>query len=163
VAPSRIEEFFFNLMVAGYVPILTHPERLTWINSHYGIMQRLAQAGVWMQITAGSLSGRFGPRPQYWAERMLEEGCVHVLATDAHDVERRPPNLSHGFELAAKRIGNDAAKDLVITRPRGVIENVPPTTLPMPQGASSRAAPADVDDRSRGPGGGRGLAGWLRR
>ena len=44
-------------MVAGYVPILTHPERLSWIKSHYGLMQRLVHAGVWMQMTAGSLTG----------------------------------------------------------------------------------------------------------
>ena len=31
VAPPRLEDLFFNLLVAGYVPILTHPERLTWI------------------------------------------------------------------------------------------------------------------------------------
>lgn len=54
VAPARLEQFFFEILVAGYVPILTHPERLTWINSRYATIQRLARAGVWMQITAGS-------------------------------------------------------------------------------------------------------------
>ena len=54
VAPPRIEEFFFGIMVQGYVPVLTHPERLTWIESHYAIMEQMCDAGVWMQITAGS-------------------------------------------------------------------------------------------------------------
>ena len=58
-----------------------------------------------MQITAGSLAGAFGRNPLYWAERMLEEGRVHILATDAHDTKRRPPNLSKGRDLAAKRVG----------------------------------------------------------
>ena len=44
---------------------------------------------------------------------MLDEGCVHILATDAHDVNRRPPNLSQGRELAAKRVGNTEAEHLV--------------------------------------------------
>ena len=117
VAPPRLEDLFFNLLVAGYVPILTHPERLTWIKSHYQAVQRLVQAGVWMQITAGSLAGAFGRNARYWAERMLDEGCVHILATDAHDVNRRPPNLSHGRELAAKRVGDVEAEHLVVTRP----------------------------------------------
>ena len=38
-----------------------------------------------MQITAGSLAGAFGRNARYWAERMLAEGYVHILATDAHD------------------------------------------------------------------------------
>src|SRR5262249_984872 len=33
VFPPRLRKLFFDLIVAGYVPILTHPERLTWINS----------------------------------------------------------------------------------------------------------------------------------
>jgi protein-tyrosine phosphatase len=31
VAPLRLEEFLFGLLLAGYVPIITHPERLSWI------------------------------------------------------------------------------------------------------------------------------------
>ena len=130
IPPPRMEDLFFALLVAGYVPILTHPERLTWINSHYQIIQRLVRGGVWMQITAGSLAGAFGRAAQYWAERMLDEGCVHVLATDAHDMDRRPPNLGLGRALAAKRVGDIEAQNLVDSRPRGVLQNDLPANLP---------------------------------
>lgn len=132
VAPQRMEAELFNLQVAGYVPILTHPERLRWIDSHYAAIQRLVSAGVWMQVTAGSLAGVFGARARYWAERMLDEGCVHVLATDAHDPLRRRPDLSRGHALAARRLGEEEAWHLVSTRPRGVLDNVPPSDLPLP-------------------------------
>src|SRR6476646_4201670 len=46
IPPPRMEELFFNIQVAGFVPILTHPERLTWINSHYDTIARLATGGV---------------------------------------------------------------------------------------------------------------------
>lgn len=134
VAPPRMDEVFFDLQVAGYVPILTHPERLRWIESHYALVATLARAGVWMQITAGSLAGTFGSRAQYWAERMLEEGIVHILATDAHDVRHRRPDLSRGAELAARRVGDSEAWHLVSTRPKGVLDNVPSSDLPLPGG-----------------------------
>jgi protein-tyrosine phosphatase len=149
VAPPRLEDLFFNLLVAGFVPILTHPERLTWIESHYQTVQRLAQAGVWMQLTAGSLSGAFGRTPQYWSERMLDEGIVHILATDAHDVERRPPNLGQGREFAAKRVGDIEAEHLVVTRPQGVLMNEHPSSLPGPQSVIS-ASEMVYDDASEG-------------
>jgi len=126
VAPPRLEDLFFNICAAGYVPILTHPERLTWIEAHYPVVQRLIRAGVWMQITAGSLAGAFGRNARYWGERMLDEGCVHILATDAHDANRRPPNLSEGRELAAKRVGDAEAWKLVFGRPRDVLLNAVP-------------------------------------
>lgn len=139
IAPPRLEDMFFDLMVAGYVPILTHPERLSWIEAHYPTMRRLAEAGVWMQLTAGSLAGTFGRRPRYWSERMLDEGCAQILATDAHDVSRRPPNLRQGRELAAKRVGDAEADQMVIARPRGVLANAEPSSLgkPVPADAGS--------------------------
>ncbi len=133
VAPPRLEEFFFGILTAGYVPILTHPERLSWIGGHYDTFVRLAEAGVWMQITASSLSGAFGRNARYWAERMLDEGHVRILATDAHDVGRRPPKLSEGRDLAAAIVGAREAEHLVVTRPLGVLGNVPPSSLPIPQ------------------------------
>jgi protein-tyrosine phosphatase len=135
VAPPRIEEFFFGLLVQGYVPVLTHPERLTWIEAHYPIMEQMCDAGVWMQLTAGSLTGVFGRGPLYWAERMLKEGRVHILATDAHGVGRRRPNLREGRDVAAKWVGEEEADHLVVTRPQGILSNESPARLPQPPGA----------------------------
>jgi protein-tyrosine phosphatase len=149
VAPARIEEFFFNLTVAGYVPILTHPERLSWIKSQYSVVQRLVRGGAWMQITAGSLAGAFGRSAKYWAERMLDEGCVHILATDSHDTVRRPPNLGQGRDLAAQRVGDREAEHLVVTRPRGVIENEVRSNLPMPRSAVATSEVAHAETGSR--------------
>ena len=138
VAPVRMEQFFFDLIVAGYVPILTHPERLSWIESQYSGIQRLIRGGVWMQVTAASLTGAFGRSAQYWANHMLDEGCVHILATDAHDTRRRPPHLSAGRDLAARRVGAREAEHLVLTRPLGILKNVMPADLPMPGPVASR-------------------------
>jgi protein-tyrosine phosphatase len=146
VAPPRLEELFFSLISAQYVPILTHPERLTWISSNYAAITRLDRAGAWFQVTAGSLTGDFGRNARYWAERLLDEGRVHLLATDAHDLKKRPPNLSRGRELAAKRVGEVEAQNLVVTRPLGMLRNVPPSELPLPKPShSSRAINPDAD------------------
>ena len=130
VAPPRFEESVFQILVAGYVPVITHPERLSWIEDHYTLFTRLVKGGTWMQVTAGSLTGRFGKRPRYWAERMLDEHLVHILATDAHHPQRRPPLLAEGRDAAAMRVGEQEATHLVITRPRGIVENREPGALP---------------------------------
>lgn len=134
VAPPRLEETVFNLLVAGIVPVLTHPERLSWIDTHYEIFERLVDGGALMQITAGSLTGRFGTRPKYWAERMLDEGLVHILATDAHHIDKRPPLLAEGRDAAASRVGDEEATHLVLTRPRAILDNRPPNEMPEPLG-----------------------------
>jgi protein-tyrosine phosphatase len=136
VAPPKLEEFFFDLVTTGYVPILTHPERLAWLSGRYDTIQKLVAAGVWMQVTAGSITGRFGRNALYWAVRLLDEGCVHLIASDAHDAERRPPDLAPGREAVAKRVGVEEAQHLVYTRPMGILRDQPPSSLPGPVGGA---------------------------
>ena len=144
VAPPRFEETVFQLMVAGYVPVITHPERLSWIEGHYEVFQRLVKAGSWMQITAGSVTGRFGKRPLYWAERMLDESLVHILATDAHHPRRRPPLLAEGREAAARRVGEQEATHMVFTRPQGIVDNLEPGELPALVHKNAHATPPSL-------------------
>ncbi|WP_084087410.1 tyrosine-protein phosphatase [Aerolutibacter daejeonensis] len=132
VAPPRFEEAVFELMAAGYVPVITHPERLTWVESHYDLFTRLSQRGAWMQITAGALTGRFGRRVKYWGERFVAEGHAMLLATDAHHPERRPPLLAEAREAAAALVGVEEAMHLVRTRPQGVVDDLAPDSLPPP-------------------------------
>ena len=130
VAPPRFEHAVFALLAAGIVPILTHPERLTWVDRHYATFRRLALRGVWLQLTAGALTGEFGRGPRHFGERLLDDGLVHVLATDAHGSKQRAPRLSAGRDAAAKRVGAAEAENLVSVRPRGVLANADPATLP---------------------------------
>lgn len=134
VAPPRFEETLFMLMSAGYVPVVTHPERLSWIETHYEIFVRLAQRGVWMQITAGSITGRFGKRPRAWAERMLDEGLVHIVATDAHRAQQRPPLLAEARDAVARRLGDAEATMQVTSRPSAILQNLDPGSLDAPHG-----------------------------
>ena len=134
VLPPRLEDLIFGLQAAGYVPILTHPERLSWIEGHYDLIRRLASSSVLMQITAGSVMGRFGRRPRYWAERMLDEGLCHLLATDAHNTEQRAPRMADARDCVAQRLGDDEATNLVLRRPQGILNNLSPAALPpLPQ------------------------------
>ncbi len=130
VAPPRLTETVFSLLAAGYVPVITHPERLSWIEDHYETFLELARRGAWLQVTAGSLTGRFGAAARYWGERLLDEGWVHILATDSHGVDRRPPLLAEGQQAAVRWVGAEEAYHLVETRPQGILDNRTPEQLP---------------------------------
>jgi protein-tyrosine phosphatase len=141
--PPRLEDLVFGLQAAGYVPIITHPERLSWIEGGFDLIKRFVNNSVLMQITAGSLLGEFGRRPRYWAERMLDEGLCHLLATDAHKTDRRVPRLSEAYVLVAKRLGEEEAANLVQGRPQGIIKDLSPAELPARlQGRASEIPPA---------------------
>ena len=133
VEPPRFEDSVFDFLVSGFIPVVTHPERLTWIEDNYEVFKRLALRGTWMQVTAGSLTGRFGKRAQYWGERMLDDGIVHILATDAHTTRRRAPLLAEGRLAAERYVGKEEADRLVVERPKAIIDNVVPANVqPIP-------------------------------
>lgn len=131
IATPRMEALLFDILAADFVPVLTHPERLTWLPSQYDKLSQLVRSGVWMQITSGSLTGRFGAGPKRLAERMLADGLVHILATDAHSLRRRPPLLREGMEAAAAIVGSEEANRLVLERPRMILDNSRKNVVPM--------------------------------
>jgi protein-tyrosine phosphatase len=148
VAPPRFAESVFQLVGAGYVPVITHPERLTWVEDNFPILADLTRQGAWLQVTAGALTGVFGSRAQYWGERFVGEGLTHILATDAHSIGRRVPVLSEGLAVAERLLGRDEALQMVQGRPSAIMENLPPD--------QAAALPARKSAKSGG-------AGWLRR
>lgn len=133
IATPRFAEAVFDFVAAGYVPVITHPERLAWIDTHYEVFASLVRGGVWMQVTAGSLAGRFGKAAQRCARRMLDDGLVHILATDAHGTRHRAPLLAEGVRAAERYVGADEARRLVEERPQAILDDRPPAEVaPVP-------------------------------
>lgn len=133
-APPRFADLVHNVLASGYVPIITHPERLVWIDDHFPVFEELVRQGVWMQVTAGALTGVFGPRARRWGERFLREGLTHILASDAHTTTRRAPIVSQARALAAGWLGAEEARHLTSTRPQAILDNLPPSqAAPLPQ------------------------------
>ncbi len=130
VVPPGVMQLCKGIMNAGYMPVLTHPERLTWIEKNYKLICALDELGVVVQITAGSITGTFGKRSQYWSERMLDEGRVDIIASDAHNIRSRPPGLSRARDVVAKRLGEAAATLMVKVNPDCILQNLPVSPKP---------------------------------
>lgn len=125
VLPPRLEELALRLINAGFVPILTHPERLTWIQANYDVIERLNTVGCLIQLTADSIVGAFGRTALYYSEKLIDEGRVDIIASDAHGATRRRPGLSQAVVAAAKRCGEDEVYKMVVRRPSDILANRP--------------------------------------
>ncbi len=134
VAPPQFEESVFQIMAAGYVPVITHPERLTWIEDHYPKFIALARRGAWLQLTAGALVGKFGKRARHWSERLLGDGVIHLVASDAHTVSVRSPRLSDAVPLLDKIVGPNETRRLLYERPQAILDDIDPARVVPPPG-----------------------------
>ena len=143
-----------NFIANGYIPVITHPERLDWIESHYEEMLEVARMGAWLQITAGAITGDFGKTARAWSRRFLEEGFVHLIASDAHGTGKRPPVLSGGIAEAIAVTGDEAeVMRAVRERPAAILENLPPDAVSPPPGLKGkRTAGTGMPGKSDRPG-----------
>jgi len=130
--PPRFTESVFALIGAGYVPVITHPERLTWTADHYDDFVALAKSGAWMQITGGALLGKFGKSAQKLADRFVGDGWAAVVASDAHTTNRRAPLLAEAVQRVARLVGSDEASRTVLERPAAIGQNTPPGDVMAP-------------------------------
>ncbi|MBK1645058.1 hypothetical protein CKO25_10415 [Thiocapsa imhoffii] len=150
--PHRFAELIEDLLISGYVPIIAHPERLTWLDEeHYDWFVDAAFAGAWIQVTADALTGRFGREARRWSERFLDDGLVHLIASDGHDDRHRLPTLSAGLRIAEQWIGAAEARRLVLDRPRSVLDNRDPLSVVPPPGLAEDDVINDdlIEDASR--------------
>jgi protein-tyrosine phosphatase len=142
--PPAFDRLIFDCLAAGYVPVITHPERLGWLSDHhYDWFVNAALDGAWIQITADAVTGRFGRQARYWAERFLDDGLVHILATDAHDPVHRPPRLGEGRRAAERWVGSAEAERLVLERPQAILNNLDPARVPPPPALAEDAGDRD--------------------
>ena len=77
----------------GYLPIIAHPERNRTLMSHPERLSQLCELGCLLQVTASSLTGKFGREVQYFAQQLVDEQRVFAVASDCHNLTSRPPDL----------------------------------------------------------------------
>lgn len=121
--PNNFESIVRELLDEGFVPIIAHPERFSWINEKYHVVRSLVDDGAWIQITADSFTGYFGRKAQYWAERFMTEGIIHVIASEAHSIDKRPPVLSEAKQILEANLSADEVRKIMKTRPKIVVNN----------------------------------------
>jgi protein-tyrosine phosphatase len=131
-------DLLHELVVAGWRPILAHPEFVPWMAEDPAVVGYLVSLGAAVQVTAMSVTGDFGRRAQAETHRLLDAGLVHFVASDAHDLVRRPPGLRRAWDTIAARWGEATAERLTEVHPRAVLEDRP---LPVP--ALAQPAPAN--------------------
>lgn len=112
------------LMDRDIVPLIAHPERNKDITYQPEKLRPFINMGCLVQVTAGSVSGRFGDKVQESARYMLSQGWVTVLATDAHNLAGRPPELHEGMDAAISLIGSAKAISLVKDTPMEICDGM---------------------------------------
>jgi protein-tyrosine phosphatase len=81
-------------------------------------------------VTAGSLSGVFGPGAKEDAWTWIDQGLVHFVSSDGHNTARRPVKLRFAYEAVAKDRGAELAEALLVNNPKAAFDGAPLPYVP---------------------------------
>jgi len=131
---AGLKDLLFEVMLGGFTPILSHPERCLVFRERPGLLYDLVTMGALVQVTSMSLEGEFGSAVQKAALEFLKLDLVHIIASDAHDGRWRVPRLSGGVERAAQVVGWEKAEAMVTVVPEAIIndQGLPDLWAPRP-------------------------------
>ncbi|MDX1630966.1 MAG: CpsB/CapC family capsule biosynthesis tyrosine phosphatase [Thermoanaerobaculia bacterium] len=134
------EEIVHEARVAGWIPVLAHPEHIPLFVESPDRAEILVRDGAMLQVTAMSVTGEFGRAAHRTAWELLDRGLVHFVASDSHSPEWRPPGLEEARRLRASRLGEEAAWRLTRDLPARVLADRPPDEEPVGAGETFEEA-----------------------
>jgi len=115
--PAGSDKLVKWLMQRGVIPMIAHPERNRDVQNDPKLLAPFIRAGCLFQLTASSLLGDLGSRHQDCAHLLLAQRLFTVMASDSHNVLRRPPRLAAARDLVSQLTDETYANDLVVHHP----------------------------------------------
>ncbi|TDE41630.1 histidinol phosphatase [Flavobacterium rhamnosiphilum] len=83
-APIQLYAVLFDLQIAGYIPVLAHPERYLFYHNNFNEYLKLKRAGCLFQLNLLSVVGYYGAAITKTAEQLLQKGMYTYVGSDVH-------------------------------------------------------------------------------
>jgi protein-tyrosine phosphatase len=115
--PMGADQFVDRLIRHRIRPVIVHPERNRALIDDPDKLEDFVDMGCFVQLTASSVSGHFGSRVQAAAQAFLDEGWVHAVASDSHNLGGRKPRMTAAAEWLRTHYGDQTARRLTWAGP----------------------------------------------
>lgn len=119
--PRGAEAAFHELRLMGVIPVIAHPERNAELAVDLDRLAALVALGAKTQITAAAVAGDLSPGLEEVVDRFLARDLIHFVASDAHNLERRPPRLAAARAVAEREWGTERTSRIFDVNPELIL------------------------------------------
>ena len=113
VEQDKVRGAVLDVIMAGYHPIVAHVERYVCTVKDWDYIYELKRMGADIQINADSVTGDNGWAVQRCTKALLKDHIVDYIASDAHDLKSRTPQLSKCYKYVVKKYGVEYADKIM--------------------------------------------------
>ncbi|MDO5406073.1 MAG: protein tyrosine phosphatase [Eubacteriales bacterium] len=110
-----------KLSASGYYPILAHMERYACLRT-VGT-EELHAVGCRMQMNYESLHGPWYSQEVRWCRKQVEDGKIHLLGTDMHRTDYRPPEIEEAWKWLESHISPEYLERICYQNPLCIINH----------------------------------------
>jgi tyrosine-protein phosphatase YwqE len=82
--PIQLYDIIFKIQIAGYIPILAHPERYAFYHKSTDEYKKLKKSGCLFQLNLLSTVGYYGSEVMKTANLLLTSGMIDYVGSDVH-------------------------------------------------------------------------------
>ena len=124
----EIHNALTNVLMLGITPVIAHIERYDALGNNEKRVKELINMGCYTQVNSSSIlkPKLFGDTYKFMKKRaryFLERDLVHLVASDMHNLDSRPPYMREAYEIVSKKYGLDKARELFMLNPEKIIKD----------------------------------------
>ena len=119
--PIYAKELFYQMRLEGWIPIIAHPERYSYVKEDIGWLKQFIKTGCLLQLNISSLSSKMNSNI---AKQLLERNMIHLVGTDSHQNEWRSPDVKKEFIILRELVGDNKFETLTSTNPKKIIDDL---------------------------------------
>lgn len=120
---EKIRNQVYELIAEGYKPIIAHIERYPCLQEDLERVRELIGLGARIQINAGAIMGGAGNKVKKFCRQVMEEDLLHFIASDAHGIKYRYPNLGECAKYVTKKMGASYAEKIFRENPEHILDD----------------------------------------
>lgn len=108
--PHFIQQTLQELQSRGILPLIAHIERYPYVLDDPQLLYQWVASGAYAQINAGALLDASLRKKLF---KFISWGLVHVVSTDTHSLDKRPPKMREALDILEKKLGGDIAQEII--------------------------------------------------
>jgi protein-tyrosine phosphatase len=125
---KEIHTSLSNVIMLGITPVVAHIERYNALENQEDRVRELINMGCYTQINSAHVlkAKLFGDKYRKFKKRaryFLEKNVVHIVASDMHNLDKRPPYMDQAREIIEELYGSSRAYNLFEGNAKTLLEN----------------------------------------